>query len=131
MPQQFFRRRLWPAAVFTLTFAILITGLTPSKKLRGSRWTAVPSAYAMAAAASLPGTIQAEDFDDGANGVAYRDNSAGNAGGQYRTSDVDIEVTSDMSGGYDVGWTAAGEWLNYTVDVAADGTYDIAFRVAS
>jgi len=85
----------------------------------------------MAAAASLPGTIQAEDFDDGANGVAYRDNSAGNAGGQYRTSDVDIEVTSDTSGGYDVGWTSAGEWLNYTVDVAAAGTYDIGFRVAS
>jgi hypothetical protein len=85
----------------------------------------------MAAAASLPGTIQAEDFDDGANGVAYRDNSAGNAGGQYRASDVDIEVTSDTSGGYDVGWTSAGEWLNYTVDVAAAGTYDIGFRVAS
>jgi len=85
----------------------------------------------MAAAASLPGTIQAEDFDDGANGVAYRDNSAGNSGGQYRVSDVDIEVASDTNGGYDVGWTAAGEWLNYTVDVAADGTYDIAFRVAS
>ena len=85
----------------------------------------------MAAAASLPGTIQAEDFDDGANGVAYRDNSAGNSGGQYRTSDVDIEATSDTSGGYDVAWTSAGEWLNYTVNVAAAGTYDIAFRVAS
>jgi len=79
----------------------------------------------------VPGTIQVEDFDSGANGVAYRDNSAGNSGGQYRASDVDIEVTSDTGGGYDIGWVAAGEWLNYTVNVAAAGTYDITLRVAS
>jgi hypothetical protein len=85
----------------------------------------------MAADPSVPGTIQAEDFDDGANGVAYRDTSAGNSGGQYRTTDVDIELSSDSGGGYDVGWVSAGEWLNYTVDVAAAGTYDIEFRVAS
>ena len=85
----------------------------------------------MAADPSVPGTIQAEDFDDGANGVAYRDTSAGNSGGQYRATDVDIELSSDSGGGYDVGWVSAGEWLNYTVDVAAAGTYDIEFRVAS
>ena len=85
----------------------------------------------MAAGASVPGVIQAEDFDDGANGVAYRDNSAGNSGGQYRATDVDIELTSDSGGGYDVGWVSAGEWLTYTVDVATAATYDIAFRVAS
>jgi len=85
----------------------------------------------MAAGASVPGTIEAEDFDEGANGVAYRDNGTGNSGGQYRATDVDIELTSDSSGGYDVGWAFAGEWLKYTVDVAAAGTYDISFRVAS
>src|SRR4029079_14056714 len=109
MPHPFFGRRLWSAAVFTLTVAIPFTGLTSFSNPGGRRSPALPSAYAMAAAASLPGTIQAEDFDDGANGVAYRDNSAANSGGQYRTSDVDIEVTSDTNGGYDVGWTAAGE----------------------
>ena len=78
---------------------------------------------------SLPGTIQAEDFDAGASGTAYKDSSSGNAGGQYRSTDVDIETCAE--GGYNVGWTAAGEWLNYTVNVAAAGTYNLDLRVAS
>ena len=78
---------------------------------------------------SLPGTIQAEDFDAGGSGTAYKDSSAGNAGGQYRSTDVDIERCAE--GGYNVGWTAAGEWLNYTVNVAAAGTYNLELRVAS
>jgi hypothetical protein len=130
MSGQLFRRSSWCPAVFTLTFAVLFNGVTPSGNPIARGWPAVPSAYA-AAGASVPGTIQAEDFDDGANGVAYRDNSAGNSGGQYRATDVDIELTSDSGGGYDVGWVSADEWLSYTVDVGAAGTYDIAFRVAS
>jgi len=78
---------------------------------------------------TLPGTIQAEDFDAGANGTAYRDTTSGNTGGKYRSTDVDIESCSE--GGYDVGWTVPGEWLNYTVDVASAGTYNLDFRVAS
>ena len=48
-------------------------------------------AIAAATPAALPGTVQAEDFDDGAAGVAYRDTTSGNSGGQYRSTDVDIE----------------------------------------
>jgi Carbohydrate binding module (family 6)/Bacterial Ig domain/Calcineurin-like phosphoesterase/Purple acid Phosphatase, N-terminal domain len=81
--------------------------------------------------AALPGTVQAEDFDDGASGVAYRDTTLGNSGGQYRSTDVDIEACSDSGGGYNLGWVFAGEWLNYTVNVAAAGSYDLEFRVAS
>jgi Carbohydrate binding module (family 6)/Calcineurin-like phosphoesterase len=86
---------------------------------------------AVSQASPLPGIIQAEDFDDGANGVTYRDNTAGNAGGQYRATDVDIESTSDTGGGFNVGWAFAGEWLTYTVNVAAAGSYDLEMRVAS
>ncbi len=53
--------------------------------------------------------------------------------GQHRRrvprTDVDIEPASD--GGFDVGWIAAGEWLNYTVNVASAGTYAVNLRVAS
>jgi hypothetical protein len=82
-------------------------------------------------AAALPGIIQAENFDEGGAGRAYVDASAGNAGGQYRTTDVDIERTSDTGSGYNIGWVSAGEWLNYTVSVATAGTYDLDVRVAS
>ena len=79
--------------------------------------------------ASVPGTIQAENFDEGGEGVAYHDTTAGNAGGAYRWTAVDIEPAP--TGGYDVGWIDAGEWLNYTVDVASAGTYLLQLRVAS
>jgi phosphatidylserine/phosphatidylglycerophosphate/cardiolipin synthase-like enzyme len=82
--------------------------------------------------APVPGTIEAENFDDGGSGVAYVDTSATNQGGKYRTTTaVDIETTTDVGGGYDVGWIAPGEWMNYTVNVTTAGTYDIEFRVAS
>src|SRR5438552_2565558 len=40
----------------------------------------------------IPGTIEAENFDKGGEGVAYHDTDAANLGGQYRTTEgVDIE----------------------------------------
>ncbi len=81
---------------------------------------------------AIPGQIETEDFDTGGEGVAYHDVDAGNTGGEYRTlEDVDIEGCSDSGGGYNTGWTASGEWLEYTVDVAAAGEYTIEARVAS
>ena len=81
---------------------------------------------------AIPGKIEAEDFDLGANGDAYFDNSPGNAGGQYRTdTDVDLQATADSGGGFNVGWSGSGEWLEYTVEVAATGDYDLHARVAS
>lgn len=80
---------------------------------------------------AIPGAIQAEDFDEGGQGMAYHDTGGGNEGGQYRTSDVDIEATSDSGGGYNVGWIDAGEWLEYTVNVATSGAYLLEARVAS
>ncbi len=82
--------------------------------------------------ASLPGTIEAENFDAGGEGVAYHDADSVNQGMQYRLNDgVDIQATTDAGGGFNVGWTLAGEWLLYTVNVTAAGTYSLAARVAS
>lgn len=80
---------------------------------------------------SLPGTLQAENFDTGGSGIAYGDSTSGNSGGQYRTTDVDVESTGDTGGGYNVGWVAPGEWLKYTVSVATAGIYTLEARVAS
>jgi carbohydrate binding protein with CBM6 domain len=81
--------------------------------------------------APIPGTIEAENFDDGGASVAYVDTTPGNRGGAYRQTDVDIESTADAGGGYDVGWTRPGEWLQYTADATATGIYALELRVAS
>ncbi len=78
----------------------------------------------------IPGKIEAENYDLGGQGVSFNETTAGNAGNAYRTDDVDIETTADTGGGYNVGWIAQGEWLEYTVDVTA-GTYTLEARVAS
>jgi hypothetical protein len=79
----------------------------------------------------VPGKIEAEGYDVGGEGVAYHDTTLGNEGGEYRSDDVDIQSTTDMGGGYNVGWIEEGEWLEYTLDVASTGLYDIQVRVAS
>jgi endonuclease/exonuclease/phosphatase family metal-dependent hydrolase len=81
-------------------------------------------------ARAVPGRVQAEDFDVGASGLAYYDTGAGNNGGAYRATDVDLEPTTDTGGGVNVGWMATGEWLQYTVHATAAGSYRIASRVA-
>ena len=81
---------------------------------------------------SLPGTVQAENYDIGGQGLAYSDTSAGNAGNAYRSDDVDIGPTSDpSSGGFYVGWTRVGEWLKYTVNATATRDYALNVRVAN
>jgi hypothetical protein len=78
---------------------------------------------------ALPGTIEAAHFDNGGAGVAYADNSPGNEGGAFRKTDVDLQPAA--GGGYNIGWTSAGEWITYTVNVAKPGTYTAQVRVAS
>jgi hypothetical protein len=78
---------------------------------------------------AIPGSILTENFDNGGEGVGYHDTTPGNSGGQYRATDVDIQAAS--SGGFNIGWIADGEWLAYSVNVAAAGTYQLQFNVAS
>lgn len=80
--------------------------------------------------ATIPGKIEIENFDLGGEGIAYHDASTGNAGNQYRTTeDVDLENCSE--GGYNIGYVAAGEWLEYTVNVTTPGVYTLSARVAN
>jgi chitodextrinase len=81
--------------------------------------------------AAIPGIIHGENYDVGGENVGYYDTTAGNSGGQYRSDDVDIELNGDTGGGYNIGWTVQGEYLNYTVNVAASAPYLMALRIAS
>jgi hypothetical protein len=46
-------------------------------------------------------------------------------------SGIQTEATSDAGGGLDVGWQDNNDWMDYSVNVAAAGTYNINFRVAT
>ncbi len=81
--------------------------------------------------AAIPGTVQAENYDTGGQGVAYNVTAVNGTGNGYRSDGVDLEVTTDTGGGYNLGWTAAGQWFKYTVNVATAGSYTVTFRVAA
>jgi endoglucanase len=103
---------------------------------------------------AIPGRVQAELYDAGGEGVAYHDSDAVNNGsGKLNTGDsaldrfrqdegVDISYTkrgtdTTYDGGGEkygelyVGWTEAGEWLKYTVEVKATGMYRMSAHVSS
>ena len=76
---------------------------------------------------SIPGTVEAENYNKGGAGKAYMDLSKGNEGGKFRKDDVDI---NQPNMGIAVGHCQKTEWLKYTVNVAADGEYEISALVA-
>jgi len=117
------------------TTTIVPTGSTPATT------TVIPTASVTQQAGqtpyngphTLPGTVQAEDFDNGGQNVAYWDstveNKAKTADTAYRPSEyVDAETLDGVS---NLAWVTNGEWTEYTVEVAASGAYTANFRVGS
>jgi chitinase len=79
--------------------------------------TYTPTATPTPVVFTVPGRVQAENYS------SYLNLGPGNYGSN-------IEATTDVGGGYDVGWTVAGEWLDYSINVAVAGTYDVTLRTA-
>ena len=103
---------------------------------------------------SIPGRVQMELYDKGGAGVAYVDSDPVNNGSgtlnkgdtlverfrqdegvdlSYTKQDIDKTVNGaqEQVGELYLGWTAAGEWVNYTVNVEAAGTYSITAHMTS
>lgn len=76
---------------------------------------------------TLPGTILAVNYLPG----RYKDSDPSNAGGHYRTTEgVDIGTSGSPKSKYSIGWTEAGEWLEYEVRVAAPGRFRFSIDAA-
>jgi endoglucanase Acf2 len=67
----------------------------------------------------VPGTIEAEHYDVGGEGIAYRDVDANN---QFYRSGEGVDLSGD-GGQVHVNWIVAGEWIEYTFEVKEEGTY--------
>ena len=78
----------------------------------------------------VPGVVQAEDFDNGGQAISYSTTTNTNNGGQYRP-ELGVGIENTTGGGYDVGWTGAGQWMKYQVNVQTAGTYKLTARVSN
>lgn len=81
----------------------------------------------------IPGTIEAGNYDafegGSGQGVSYSDATSWNEA-NYRTSEA-VDAGSTTNEGFTVGWIDAGEWLEYTVNVATTGSYNASIRYTS
>lgn len=79
---------------------------------------------------TLPGTVEAENFDVGGEGVSFHDSDSENEGDATRSDGEGVDLVKG-NGGTTIGYTATGEWLEYTVDVKEPGQYKYEAVVAS
>ena len=80
--------------------------------------------------ASVPGTVEAENYDIGGEGFTYHDLDALNIPGKYRPDEgVDIFFINWES--YQIGYAYDDEWCEYTINVEQDGEYTVNTMVAS
>ena len=77
-------------------------------------------------------TIYAVQFDEGGPEVACHDNEIDMSGGDnYRPgTGVETENTGNLANS-NIGWTNAGEWYEYTVNVQNAGVYSMTAQLAS
>lgn len=83
-------------------------------------------------AIAVPGKIEAENYDlngSGEGNSSYYDTDDDNKGNVYREDGVDLEKIG--ADNYAIGYTIAGEWLEYTVNVEKDGDYPLTIHAAS
>ena len=82
---------------------------------------------------TIPGIIEPGNYDKFEGGIgqniSYVDGSQNNEG-DYRTNEY-VDAVNSGSEGKTIGWLSAGEWLEYTIDVATAGKYDLSFRYTS
>ncbi len=105
-----------PATAFTNTYyefnysRVYLSGGTPEGPYNGPH--------------NIPGATQAVDYDTGGQGLAYNQTANGSQSG-FRPDNSSADYGSG------IGWTGAGQWYRYTVNVGTAGPYKVAFSVAS
>ncbi len=79
---------------------------------------------------TVPGVIEAEDFDKGGEGLSYHDADEKNVPGKYRPNEG-VDIYDRLGKGYHIGNILEGEWYEYSVNVTTEGWYNITANIAS
>lgn len=79
--------------------------------------------------AGLSGTAYVDAFNTQGGGTSYRSNDAGDLGNEVNSDRPRSNFMSASGTDYDIGWTAAGNWANYTRTYPT-GVYNVVLRAA-
>ncbi len=72
-----------------------------------------------------------DDEEEKENTTSYKIPGAIEAENYAAMSGIQTEPSSDQGGGDDIGYIESGDWVEYKVEVAGSGKYQVDFRVAS
>ena len=99
---------------------------------RYAGFTAYPPRTPFNGVKEIPGIIECEDFDAGAEGMSFHDSDYVNEGDvkDYRDNGGGVDLVKG-NGGTVIGYTAQGEWLEYTINVSQAGEYEYEATVSS
>lgn len=130
--------RNWFEAEFTPTeegkyeIKAVVTADDGTQYERYAGFTAYPPRTPFNGVKEIPGIIECEDFDAGAEGMSFHDSDYVNEGDvkDYRDNGGGVDLVKG-NGGTVIGYTAQGEWLDYTVNVAQAGEYEYEATVSS
>ncbi len=103
---------------------------TPPQRIFFPAWVRPVRVPYLGSPHNIPGIIEAEDYDKGAQDFTYHDTSPGNLAGAYRPSEG-VDIYDRNGTGYHIGNVATGEWYEYTVNVKTPGIYDVSANIAS
>lgn len=78
----------------------------------------------------IPGILEVEDFDEGGQNLSYFDTEETNQGGSNYRGNEFVDIGAGGSN-YVVAYVEAGEWLEYTINVAESNTYNLTVTAAS
>jgi Domain of unknown function (DUF1929)/Carbohydrate binding module (family 6) len=79
-------------------------------------------------AQAVPGVIQAENFDEGGEGVSFHRNKQSTISGPTSRN---ADVQSNSEGGLELVGLEKGDWFEYTINVSSGGQHDLSTRLKS
>ena len=152
-------KRLSLSFVIVILSVLLFSRCNYKNNIGNYRGTPFADSVYKGGAQIIPGKLQCEYFDLGGEGISYHDNDSINSGsGNLNPADgtylnefrileaVDISYTKFREPAIDnnpynfvepekdqlyVGWTSQGEWIKYTINVEADGSYRLGLMYTS
>lgn len=78
---------------------------------------------------AIPGTLEAEHFDKGGDGVAFYKPKASKKVPAFRPEEgLDTEPCTDGPSGFSLSYCQPAQWVAYTVDIKRAGVYKIGIR---
>lgn len=113
-----------PAEEGKYSIKAVVTATDGTQYERLSSFKVIPPRTPYNGEKEIPGVFEAEDFDGGAELLSFHDSDNVNEGDiqDYRSDVGGVDFVKG-NGGCAIGYTAAGEWLEYSIDVKEAGTY--------